>query len=412
MLLSELAKKWGSGLWKLFRPTELLRGLVDSFRVATNRLTVVPDISEPGKMPVPRGAAYAVLAVPLKNIGHNVTVLGRDGVDPNKFPYTITGIPGGIIYFCRSLESVGGSLYYDFIEDRGVYYFTDNPSKYGVINTRGEGSCSFIVFNSESRSLGLQDTLGKYCDSSDVYTNRIINDYDATAGISNGISHHIVEAAAGTVTSTAAITKNWIEGGVEFSTTEARELIRRDAAVNAYAGVVYSDATGVFHYSSEPDVVSEYKDRGIVSIDTTAGPSQPGAQRALDMRINPVSTRILYQRVPIAPPEGCTGIHVYFDDISGTSSMPAVCAGMTARHAVLDNAGEFGILRLGLDSTSGTAVSFNGVEYGQSLGCGKYIKALSYVALGKSLATDVILSHIQVSPILINAGGCVVFTPN
>lgn len=415
MLLSNLTKRWSAGLWKLFRPTEIIRGLVDGFRIGLSSLSTLHELATASKLPVSIGSGYEVLTVPMNRISKNVPVAGVSGLSTAQYPYIITGIPSGIIYFCRSLVSVGGSLYYNYVEKDGVYYFKEDPTKYGVIQARGELRCSFIVFNPKKRTLGLQDLGKTFSESTDHFVNCEIRKHDEESGITNGINQKLINASAGVKSSTEELSRVWVEGGKLFAIATDGELLRDylqseegipGATLNS--GVIYTGDDDYQYFSEDSDIISAKQKEGIVSIDTTNGPADPGAQRAILERIDQVSTFVLYQRMYIKAPANATGMYVFFDDVNN-SDTPCVCAGMKPRDVVLNNAGAFGVSRITFPENSKTVVSNYKEEYGQHLMCGKYIKAISFVDAGKRLADDVILSHIQVESTLVHAGGCVVF---
>ena len=404
MILAKLAKKWSSGLWRLFRPTELLQGLVDAYRVSANKLTEVYELLHPSELPVGIGQGYEVITVPLANIGkNNVPVAGVDSLPSEKFPFMIVGLPSGILYFCRSQKSVGASAFYTFLEHDGVYFFKEDPTKFGVISTREGLTCSFLTFNGKAKALGLQDLDGRFFGSTNHFANLMISEHDSSSGISNGIDPRLARAAAGVAdTQDTEMIRCWKEGNCLFGVTSSGELARTPMELESGCGRVGFTADGIAEYYKDADAV----------LDTTYGPDDPGAQRAIHARINLVPSEILHQTFQLTPPADATGIYVFHSSTPSRRKTPAVCAGTAPRHAVLDSVPEYGVSRILFNADNGTAINLNGVDYGQPLTCGRYIKAISFIKAGKELPDDAILSHIQVAPVLVHAGGCVVFLLN
>jgi hypothetical protein len=417
MILSDLAKKWSSGLWKLLRPTELLKGIIDGYRISLNCLSGLHEIVNFGKVPVGVGSSYEVLPIAMSKISANIPVAGvSDMLDSVEYPYIITGIPSGIIYFCRSLSTVGACAQYDYVENDGIYYFKADPTKFGVISTRGEAKCTFLVFNPKFKATGAQDIDNKYCGSVDYFVNCEVHEHDRESGISNGVNQQLVHAAAGVSGLGKELSKVWTEGGKLFAITVDGELIRdymADASMigdKLNSGVLFTNSDGIVEFSEEAGVIAKKKAEGVISIDTTWGPDDAGAQKAICRRINLISNMVMYQRLvlDIDLEAAYTGMYVFYDDVKERTA-PFVCAGMNPREAVYNNSGLFGVSRITFEAGATDAVSINGREYGSNLRCGKYIKAISFIKAGNSLASDVILSHIQVEPLLVHAGGCVVF---
>lgn len=401
MIFNNLSRAWNRGIRTLLRPSELLSGVISSFRIAANPLSALATNSSTVFVPVAIGTGYQCIKISDAEISDT---------SDTEYRYTINGIPSGIIYFGKSAEGGGASLYYNYIEQDGVYYFKEDPRSFGIPDTRNGQQYTFLVFNPNNKTLGLQDVAHRYSGSCDYFVNCEIAKHDTTAGISNGVNHNLVVAAAGRSAlynlEEADIAVSWSEAGVGFALTQEGELLRGYPYSSTSDGAVYKQDE-VWHYSEEPIP-------GVVAVDTTYGPDDEGAHRALQARINFTTGRILYQKFDVSQylqAADATGLYVFYDNTKSVNILPRVEIGMHPYTAVLKNSGSFGVMRLSWPAGIGTVVSLNGEEFGSSLTCGKYIKAISFIRhAGNSFASDVILSHVQVKPKLVHAGGCVVFT--
>ena len=399
MILSKLSTYWSRGLWKLLRPTELITGLVDGFRVAFNQVTQLSALRDAGcELPVGVGAGYRIISVPLSNIEY----------DGETDKYFMSGVPSGIVYFCKDPSTVGACAWFDFYEDAGKYVFSKDPATaFGVLSTDGTDCCSFLTFNAAQRNLGLQDIDNLYSNSCSHFVNQAIRQYDSEAGSCNGIDHRIVNAAAGVKTASDAdsVVISWTEGGTRFELTDRGALLRKPIATEEELYILRSG--NKLRYATTQPVSGEVR-----SIDTTYGSDDRGAQLAIQRRINPSASLVLYQRVAlVAIPEQCSGVYLYYADTADGSD-PIIEHGMRGRQLVYANLKNFGVSRVEFGDDWGSAVSCNGVEYGQPLQCGKYLKGVAYISAGKSLAGDSILSYERMSkPVLVHAGGCLVLVP-
>lgn len=445
MILADLAKRWSSGIWKYLRPTELLRGVVDGCRVSWNSLSKLHDLMSVGRVPVGTGSGMQVLSVSLNNIGKNVVVAGS-GVATDKtavsslvagtpgylastYPYKLTGAPSGILYFCRSLSTVGASRYHDFIEYAGTYYFRKDPTSFGVVSTRSGAICSFIIFDASTKSTGFQDITNTYNGSTSYHINKAIHEFDTRSGASNGFSEELLLSAAGSdmLREDETVVRTWVEGGVLLACTSLGRLIRDMCAGtehslsqglapgmpltnSVYRGAVYVDSTGSWAFTSDPDKVQALKDSGVISIDTTSSMLDGNSSVAISSRINNISTHVLYRLVELTaytPGNDYDMIYAYFSS-SAKDGAPEIFPGMHPVSAVIGNQDSYTVLRIP-KSSENNFVSLGGETYGATLRSNMLLKAVSFVQSGNSLKNDVIVKHVQLPDTVCGAGNCIVF---
>ena len=466
MNITSISKLWSSGVRRYLKPVELLRGVVAGCRLAWNNLAGVDKLVS-DNIPTGYGNLYATIVLPLSYIGKNRNVAGVGHIFAEEFPYIVVGAPTGIIQFSQSAVKTGAAKYHKFIEYKGVYYFKDDPTSYGIVNTKNGTTCTFLVTTSENKSLGYQDMDNKYSGSITASNNRIIYDYDVRSQATNGVSNRLYLLSSGVVVpeTDTLISKQWIEGGVLYVATASGELLRdpyvaaklsldskltsgvplTDGFSSQYALYPTSDGSvklldnsrarysvdelpgisdciptltsGVFLPFNTIKGLLEY--HGIVTIDTTRGDSD--VQRAVERRTNKVSTAYQSQLVELTylyepllgfPDDTPTQAYLYFDG-SNKFSAPSIIPGISAKEAILNNTPRYTVVRVSvqvLNSDKYAAISINGSVFGQPVKCGMYLKSVVLSKEnGNNYALDTILQHINMStPIRVNAGGCVV----
>lgn len=470
MSIRSISKLWSSGVRRYLRPTELLRGVVAGCRLAWNSLTGVDKLVS-DNIPAGYGSLYNTIVLPLSYIGKNRNIAGVGHIFSEEFPYIVVGAPKGIIHFFKSPIKPGAAKYHNFIEYRGVYYFKDDPTQYGIVTTKNGTTCTFLITCSSDKSLGYQDLNNKYAGSATASNNRIIYDYDVRAQATNGVSNRLYLLSSGIVVpeTDTKVQKQWVEGGVLYAVTESGELLRdphtsrripmnteltagvpltesfstKYALYPTLSGEVkllenrndpYSvdDLTGISYClpTLSPGVALEFNTlkglleyNGIVTIDTTLGDSD--AQKAIDKRTNLVSSIYQAQLVDLKytyePQSGFytdtpTHAYLYFDG-SDKFNAPVIFPGISAKEAILNSIPRYSVVRAPIQVLGDgryAAISANGEVFGQAVKCGMYLKSVVLSKEnGNNYALDTILQHINMStPIRVNAGSCVVVRIN
>lgn len=466
MKLSNISSYWSTDLIKYLRPTHLISGVIAGCRLAWDALSGVDKLGE-AAVPVGIGSLYTVLSVPLDNIKRNGAVAGIGEVFSD-FPYIVVGLPSGILYFSKSAVSVGASLYHDYIEYSGIYYFKENPVDFGTVNTKGSLSCEFVAAVADTRTLEYQDINKRYKNSTAYTDNRVIEDSDINSQAVGGISNRLplLQAGNSVAESAVEIERYWVEGGKLYAYSKNGQLLcdsyKQDMAgtVKALpAGVSLSDniindfalypgPDGFVYYIPKTDnvvldafpglrnylpgmeqinavpygrVVEALRSAGFVTMDSSNG--RRSVQQAVSSRISPVSNLFLAKKIDIKTTSewldysdsdssdyGITHCYVYIGRKAAADS-PEIFNGITPREAIRNYTDKYTILRIKLQNTEDglTAVTDNAEVFGKPLNCGTYVNYVALVSGGSKYTDDVILKGTQLRvPEMVYAGKCLV----
>lgn len=472
MLLNRVGDLWRSEVWSFLRPTGLLDGLVACYRKILdsfgNTNTNINSI------PVGRGQLYEHISVPLSNIGNNRNIAGIGQIFSEEFPYTVVGAPTGILLFSSAIGGRYASIYNDFIEHNGVYYFRSNPLSFGSVNTKNETpECTFVVAvqGTKSNTTVGQDPHKTYAGSVLGYVNEQINIADSERASTNGISTRTTMLIGGiTCASTDSKVSNcWREGNHMFAVLSTGELLRcgtldidtsrvigtsigcgdivtpaphyfvypngTDGALSAIIVNDPSDSVNISDYPqlleaaphlktlaglvSPPElsfstVYSVVKQCGLTTVDIGTPVCEAKTQRTLSTRVGHVSNQYICSLSSIDAhiPAEATGVYLYLSPAA--NKCPMYYPGISPEAAILRNIPEMSVVRLPIQTT-GTVkyVVLNAItSFGYRIDASHCIQFIMTVKLGKKYKEDCILSGNKVNNVPMHAGGCVVLALN
>lgn len=463
MLGLSLLDLWGTGLRRLLKPAELVKGVFSVYRTMLDKLDDVPLLLD-SKPPASHGNISKLLTLPVGAVtdttsnpntgivaGTGVTASSTNFTPPENFPYMLTGAPEGIISFSKGVDGATAYLYSEFVYVGGVYYFNKNPNNYGVITTSGEfPEISFVTVNYKDTTIAFQDRGSRFKGSGDFGVNTEIAYRDSMAGVLSAPGKLALLSCGVDTSLKPAILKHvWMEGGVVCALTDADELLLDAAgsdipqASTVEAGmpltgkvfskcVVYSDVDSEqleCELDAPEAVVRYYSDNGELTLTREGNYPEYTAQNALDFRLEKLSTQYIVNLIDVTVPDtivvgGNTAslsasdaniVYVYYASNPQKNIQPLVYRGISPRTALYGNFPEFGVLRIQLDPTNNTAITDNGQVYNRPLKCGDIIKAVTLVRNNNATAPmqtpeeDVILYHMQIPAVAVGAGGSAVF---
>lgn len=258
------SKFWNKSIWRLLRPTNLVRSVVSATRLATGRLSSLSNLIE-HKPTIASGKQYSVVSVPLSNI---VEITEQPDSSTVVTRYKVTGLPRGVVTVGKSPDGITALRYVDFKEVTDGYVFTNLPTNYGVVSGRGGAHCTFCVCVGAPAYLDDQDTNNIFCKALDDRTVACLADKSATLRAVNGLSGDLLALACGATTATAdsTISVHWSEGEDLFAVADGELLAFRGRAGSEPTQLISKGSALLTRYSDFA-VYADQKEHRAVWVD-------------------------------------------------------------------------------------------------------------------------------------------------
>lgn len=212
---------WRGAIWRLLRPTTIVDSVVSMVRLATNCLQPLKNINV-AKPTVAHGSQLNVVTVDLSDISE-ITEQTEEGTTTR---YSVKGLPSGAVTIGKSPDGAAALRYVDFYEQGDRYIFSNDPTIFGVVSTRGGAHCTFCVCVGKPTQVSYQDMSGEFCGAlDDNTTDRLYAEFGALKA-ANGLSGVPLALACGLVPakSAGAFSKVWSEGCDLFA-SDGQELL-------------------------------------------------------------------------------------------------------------------------------------------------------------------------------------------
>lgn len=444
-MVNVLSRAWTSAIRNLLRPKELLYSVISCVRFAARPLAGMLYVGSDDKP-----AAFGVQA---DCVGVDVSAISRTNNNPT-YPWSLAGIPAGVVRFGKSLSGECALLGTDFIYENGEYRFRTTPIVFASLSGGYSATprATFSITYGNRARITYQDLFNNYNGAVDSVTIDAIKWHDECLACSNGFSGYVILAACGVKAAkmAAKIKAVWQEGSKFLAATERNELIV-DIAKNPkiYPGAMISPESSItdaintniaiaciaddtgrtykhywlpantevstanmpnkFRAGSTLDSVrlkalSAYP---IKTYDTTLGPSDSGSNVALAKRMTTSSSVKLVQRLSIdlgstANRTNATKVILHIGALPQEPNTKLMTGECTLNYASY----MYNCLVIS------DAFVADGVLYALSLNTEKYTPEFipgNYI-LGVGLASsydESILEYKSIEPVVIKAGACV-----
>lgn len=462
--MKKFANFWGKRIRDVLDPRELVSGVICGCRLAWSCVRRAALLGTPDT-PAGIGDDRLVVTIPLANISNFAFAAGDTipegtkigAVDQGKtYRFRVVGLPTGLVLIGSSANGKIATVYGDFIERDGTYFFKSYPTQFGVVNTKSGGSCTFVCVRSTPGSSVGGMMLYQY-NTPDFHINATLRKVDSDGLAVMGNTTTPAYLACGVdrfhnASDEDELLHQWREGGVLLSLTKQGQLLRDYVASDTSATprtptpgkpitdsvhtrmVIYREGgelqCGFPETTTSPEVVKASL-QGITTFNTSYNDWDVRSHKALDARINKNSKTFIAQL--LTPDFGqdkpllCdsettvdnTKLAVYVvasthrPTESGLSSVS-----ITGRDLVFSTKDTNAVVRIPLtysgDDTADTyvGVSDSGDQLGLPLSVGMWITDVFLAVMGENFRNDVILKHVSINEIFTHTGSCIVVKPH